>query len=239
MTFEFDGNCEDYYKTLTGLIKGNQGLFKSIKQSNFLVKRFREEMCAFDAPASVKQYFGIDMSEDQIAVSINATTRWADYGTRSIRPVTWIFVIDKYGIVAEYKLGYTGDMRSGTSPDPLKTKQLWVRTAPVKEFDEPVVASPGEHIGTIGQRMQVTGKIVRIGTYSKPRFHYYDSDVGYVTTIKVGNDMLIYWGALRDKQEGDVITLKFTVKEHANRNGINQTVISRPSLLVQKELELT
>lgn len=236
MTFEFVGTSEEDYKTLIGLIKGNQGLFKSLRQSNYLMGRFKSQRTS-DTIESVKEFFGIDIRADQTLVSVDAYARWAAYGTNSLRPVTWMFLVDKYGIVAQYKLGYIGDMKSGTRPDPSKTQLQWLRTCPVKEFIEPSAIPSGEHIGTIGQRLQVTGVITKISTFHKQKFHYYDTDVGYLTTIKVGNDILIYWGVLKNQKEGNKVVLKFTVKEHTIRNGIKQTTIARPAIQMQKELE--
>lgn len=240
MSFHFSSpNDQTTYLSLTGMIKNNQGLFKTLKQSNYLFGLYQKTR-EFDTVDSVKKFFGIDLVEGQCIVEVNAAMRWAEYGTRSWRPVCWMFVVDKYGIVAQYKLGYTGDTASGTSPDPKKTKQVWQRSCEVKEFEVPVdeAKTPSEWISNKGRRIDIVGTVKKIRTFSRPAFHYYDDGVGYMTLIMAGNDQVIYWGKLADVNEGDAVKVRATIKDHSIKDGIKQTVINRPALIKDKQEEL-
>lgn len=224
---EFDGNT---FKTLSGLCKFNNGQFKSYKQAQFLSKTFRASR-DFDTVESVRNNFGVEMTESQYIVMINAYTRWVNYGSDSYRPVTWVFVMDEHGVVAQYKLGYVGTMRQGTSPDPSKTQQLWVRVGavtPLEQPEQPVVA-PSEHVGTVGQRMTFEGVIKSVTTFERRRFSYYDSGVGYLTRVSVDGNEVVYFGQLGEK--GATVKFVATVKEHGEYNGRKQTVVSRPKVI--------
>lgn len=226
---EFDGNS---YKTLTNLVKSNNGQFKSYKQAQFLTKTYRA-LRQFDNVESVRANFGIEMTESQYVVMVNAYTRWVNYGSDSYRPVTWVFVMDEHGVVAQYKLGYVGTMRQGTSPDPSKTQQLWARTGavtPLEQPEQPVVA-PSEHIGQVGSRMTFEGMIKSVTTFFRRRVSYYDSGVGYLTRVLVDGNEVVYFGQLGEK--GATVKFVATVKEHGEYNGRKQTVVSRPKLVQQ------
>ena len=226
---EFDGNS---YKTLTNLVKSNNGQFKSYKQAQFLTKTYRA-LRQFDNVESVRANFGIEMTESQYVVMVNAYTRWVNYGSDSYRPVTWVFVMDEHGVVAQYKLGYVGTMRQGTSPDPSKTQQLWARTGavtPLEQPEQPVVA-PSEHIGQVGSRMTFEGMIKSVTTFFRRRVSYYDSGVGYLTRVSVDGNEVVYFGQLGEK--GDTVKFVATVKEHGEYNGRKQTVVSRPKIVQQ------
>lgn len=224
---EFDGNS---YKTLTNLVKSNNGQFKSYKQAQFLTKTYRA-LRQFDNVESVRANFGIEMTESQYVVMVNAYTRWVNYGSDSYRPVTWVFVMDEHGVVAQYKLGYVGTMRQGTSPDPSKTQQLWARTGavtPLEQPEQPVVA-PSEHIGQVGSRMTFEGMIKSVTTFFRRRVSYYDSGVGYLTRVSVDGNEVVYFGQLGEK--GATVKFVATVKEHGEYNGRKQTVVSRPKVI--------
>lgn len=231
--FEFStAHDADNYRTLTGLVKANNGQFKTYKQAQFLTKTYRAAR-DFDTVESVRANFGIEMSESQYIVMVSAHTRWVQYGSDSFRPVTWVFVMDEHGVVAQYKLSYVGTMRRGTSPDPSKTKQLWVRVGEVIPLEQPeapvVVAS--EHIGQVGSRVAFEGVIKSVTTFFRRRVSYYDSGVGHLTRVSVDGNEVVYFGQLGEK--GATVKFVATVKEHGEYNGKKQTVVSRPKLVTQ------
>lgn len=235
MSFNFELGSEDTFQTLKTLIKLNQGLFKSLKQSRFLFERYSQNR-PYDTVESVKKNFGIDLAPGQCLAEVNASVRWADYGTRSWRPVCWMFVVDKYGVVAQYKLKFVGESNTGTSPDPSKTQLLWERTCEVKEFEVPAEPTPSEFVSHKGRRIVITGTVTKIRSFPKVRYHYYDSDVGYLTQIKVDNNIVIYWGKLNDVNEGETVTVKATIKDHSIKDGIKQTIINRPVIIKEEEV---
>ena len=183
----------DFHKTVKFLIRDNGGRYKSAKQAKFLYTQFNQLRDPDDVNC-VKNLFGIDILEGQRILFINGYTRWADYGSNSFRPVSWIYVYDKGGIVSEHKLGYVGTMRSGTHPDPAKTKALWTRfgEAPsMIEEDAPKeeVVSNSQFYGILGRRVEFTGVIKSCIEFQRnTRFSYYDSGIGYVTKILVGEE---------------------------------------------------
>lgn len=231
MSFQFSSQQDqDTFVTLSNLVKTNNGQYKSVKQADFLNRRFARE-CHWDADSALK-FFGITLPSGHIMVSVNATTRWADYGTRSIRPVQWMFVLDQHGVVAQYKLGFVGDMRSGTSPDPAKTQTIWQRVGEVVALERPVEpeVQASEHVGVVGERMVFKGVIRSVHTYERTRFHYYDSGLGHITRIDVGGNDVIYYGTF-GLEAGAAVEFKATVKEHGEYRGRRQTVVNRPKLV--------
>lgn len=231
--FSFNTQSDaDAFKSLSSLVKTNNGQYKSFKQAQFLDKMYRRGRQGCDTAESVMKFFGIPLAENQYLLETSATTRWADYGSRSVRPITWMFVMDVHGVVAQYKLGYVGDMRQGTCPDPKKTQKLWERVGEVIPLEVPVaeVLPESSHIGAIGKRLELQGVIKSVIEFQRTtRFSYYDSGAGYVTKIDVDGSDVVYFGHLGDK--GDTIKVKATIKDHSIRDGRNQTIISRPKAL--------
>ena len=82
------------------------------------------------------------------------------------------------------------------------------------------------HVGTVGERRDWTLTL-------QGRFEYetdYGVTYGHVYKDADGN-VVIYKGSNRlDGERGDTVTLKATVKAHADREGVQQTMISRPKV---------
>lgn len=233
--FEYESVADaDFHRTVKSLIKDNNGCYKSVKQANFLYKSFKERRDP-DSVETVKNLFGIDIVDGQRVLMICGYTKWADYGSDSYRPVRWIYVYDKAGIVGEYKLGYVGTMRKGTHPDPEKTKKLWTRLGECVDMVESstpkvVEDSKSEFIGFMGKRVEVEGVIKSCITFERTRFSYYDTGIGYLTKILVGDNVIVYWGKL-DADIGSKVKIRATIKDHDIRDGVKQTIISRPKLI--------
>lgn len=230
--FEFSDGDDQTFKTLQGLVKFNNGQFKSVKQAEFLTKTLRRRRDG-DTPEFVQSNFGLPMADGQYIVFVRATVRWVDYGSDSYRPVGWVFVMDAQGVVAQYKLAWQGTMRQGTSVDPSKTKELWVRseiTTPLvfEKAAEPV-QNQSQHIAQIGDRLELTGKVLSVTQFEKRKFHYYDSTIGNITRLDIGGNIVVYFGYLAER--GATVTVMATIKSHDEYQGRKQTVISRPKLL--------
>lgn len=234
MNFQFSSSFDgDMHKTLTGLVKFNNGQFKSVKQASYLTKMIKRHREGLDAVDSVRKNFGIDMTETQWIATVDAYMRWADYGSDSYRPITWVFVMDEHGVVAQYKLKYVGSMRQGTSVDPTRTEVLWQRTAEVVPLEKPVVVEekPSEHVGSVGVRTVIRGIVKSVIEFDRQRFHYYDSGVGCITRLDVDGSDIVYFGNL-GADKGDTVEVKATIKQHGEYKGRKQTVIARPKVLV-------
>jgi len=230
--FEFSDGDDQTFKTLQGLVKFNNGQFKSVKQAEFLTKTLRRRRDG-DTPEFVQSNFGVPMAGGQYIVFVQATVRWVDYGSDSYRPVGWVFVMDEQGVVAQYKLSWQGTMRQGTSVDPSKTKELWVRaeiTTPLvfEKAAEPV-QNQSQHIAQVGDRLELTGKVLSVTQFEKRKFHYYDSTIGNITRLDIGGNIVVYFGYLSER--GATVTVMATIKSHDEYQGRKQTVISRPKLL--------
>jgi len=83
-------------------------------------------------------------------------------------------------------------------------------------------AAQSQHVGTVGERITIEGTI----TFSTS----YDTAYGttYVTGIKDAAGNIYIQKGVSLGQRGDNVWIKATVKEHAVRDGVKQTIISRP-----------
>lgn len=235
MSFDFASKDEgELFMSLKALVNHNNGFFKSLKQAQFLFQRYSESFNEFHTREQIKSHWGIEVAEDQITMSATAYTKWADYGTRSIVPVLFVFVMDKMGIVAHYKVGGTGNLRDGWSPNADKTKMLWSRDATVAapfaypteaEIVAAKAAEPvSQHVGTVGEKISRQMMVKRMSAVVS----MYGDSMRYVFADTDGNTF-IYFGTskvLNGVNEGDSVSLTFKVKAHNVYNGVNQTQIS-------------
>lgn len=223
----------DLYRSLSGVIKSG-GAWKSTKQRDFLMNSNRSPMRTSmrdDAP-ELKKFFGVILgAPDQKAVVVDAMISFAP-GSRGLRPVTWMFVVDEIGVVAKYRIRYRGNMRDGTAPDPSKTTVEWARDPSVDASHLDPVSVPGDkpspppstsvHVGTPGQRETFQDLTVKKII-----------DRGYGQWLSILEDpagnTFFYNGSIGD--EGDTVTLKATVKSHIySKRGEPVTVINRPKI---------
>ena len=240
--FEFDSEWDsDTFRTLCGLVKYNNGQFKTVKQALYLTKTMRQRRDG-DTVEFARDNFGVDMAEGQYSVFIRATIRWADYGSDSYRPIGWIFVMDDQGVVSQNKLGWVGTMRQGTSVDPSKTVRIWSR---VGEHANPLVFSApaaavavsadkpvSQYFGQVGERVNFIGTIVGVREFQRQRFSYYDSGVSTMTRIMVKGNIIVYFGN-HIADQGTQVEMIAKIKKHEEYNGMKQTVISHPKVINQ------
>ena len=112
---------DDLSKTVSSLVKFNDGVWKSVKQRDYFIKSAKNNPYACFDPI----HAGI--TTDNATFTFIGETRWASYGSRSIRPYGFVFEYDAKGVVRKWKLRWQGDMRSGTSVDPTRTELVWER----------------------------------------------------------------------------------------------------------------
>lgn len=246
-------NDAEIARNFGGLVKSNNGLFKSAKQAAFLKRKYGWDIAGPSDPKwgggfrdDVKKFFGIDLQPGQKAISADGYVRWADYGSKSVRPVTWYYVVDDLGVVAKYKLGYKGSMRGGTSPDPAKTKLEWKRPDNVdtsalqgdmknhsdekakQDAANAATAAAGSHLGS--EKDRVRGTTATIEGVWGPKEGAYGSY--YINRLRddAGKALLYFGNALG--QKGDKLSLSFTVKKHDkdSRTGEPVTIINRPKI---------
>jgi len=91
-----------------------------------------------------------------------------------------------------------------------------------------------EHIGVVGQKIEMTLIVKKVIKIQGASFSYYDSGITYLYILEDANqNVAIYKGksaAFDDVKEGDAISITATVKEHGVRNGVKQTVLQRPKI---------
>lgn len=242
--------AEDFARTLNSAIKFSDGFFKSEKQAKFFnTRRFHQLDKRVDTQ-NLKDFFNVDIEVDkgQYAVDIGGTMSWADYGTKGFRPVTWFFVMDEFGVVRKYKLKYVGDTRSGTGPDPKKTKLEWERSASAKRpewaSEENLAASKAAEEKKAAEdaarraKMKFAGnkgeQISNIPVTVKKIINRGEGPYGieYLTIFTTEDGDLIYWNNRpRDVEEGDKVVIKKTrVKDEiTTKAGDPAIVITRPT----------
>lgn len=235
---------EDAYRSLASLVKNNNGFFKSAKQSALFMSGkvkylWTRQFDKYDPVVNVHsmaKYFGIVVEPTDEVMVIDAMMRWANYGAKSWRPVTWIFVIDKFGVKAEYKLGYIGDMRAGTSVDTKKTTRLFVRDyslpLPVDMFaaeeqakkEQAARSATMQYVGKVGERSEFIATV----KMTRPFESHFGNGMMTVLEDPQGNK-IVYWNALGDV--GDTVKFRATVKKHEEYKGVKQTTIQRAKVI--------
>ena len=84
-----------------------------------------------------------------------------------------------------------------------------------------------EHVGTIGDRIVISA-IVTFQTSFETDF-----GVTTITGFRFGDNVIIHKGTNplhREIVKGDTVTLKATIKAHGERDGVKQTIVSRPKV---------
>ena len=115
-----------------------------------------------------------------------------------------------------------------------------------RQAEQAQAAATSNHIGVVGERQQFELKVVGVYEYDKPKFHYHDSSVGYITVMEddAGN-RVVYMNQLSEKGEddygyetwrtaskGDTVLFMAKVKSHGERDGVKQTIVQRPTKIV-------
>jgi len=232
-------NDGDLYGSFSGLIKNNQGIFKSAKQAKYF-SRF-EGRTDTDA---LKKFFNVKLFPGERAIDVSGSAVWAR-GARGMRPVTWIFILDDLGVVRKYKLKYKGDMAKGTGPDPKKTALEWQRedaddavrafkqsAKDLRQADATAAAdasaNQGIHVGDIKERIR--GQAATIEKIFGPLEGQFG--MFYVNRIRTSEgNLLVYFGNQLGS-DGEAITIDFSVGKHDKdkRTGEPSTIIKRPKV---------
>lgn len=226
---------QERHRTLEGMIKNN-GLFKSMKQRNFLTQRgwehFKVSGREAGGAASIKKYKGINVSDDDYFIEVHAVVVFGQRGAGSgTRWLTWCYVCDDVGVREKYKLfyNYAGKGFSGetTGVDPSKTKLVWQRKADaqVDDFREKVAIEDmerknkikageaqlknSEWIGVIGERV----KDIEVEVIRK---HFFETQFGTssITVMKTVDGNMIHHFGSNSLNRGDKKKVSFTVKDH-------------------------
>lgn len=227
--FKFASSADQQtFMSLKSLVNKNLGFFKSVKQSTFLYKAYKNACTTL--PENFKKYMGIDVAEDQVGVEVNSFNQWADYGSRSIIPSITVFLIDKMGVVAQYKVRGNGNLRDGWGPDPKKTELLWSRPVDAVcpwSFDAPVVNTEdplksNEWLGYPGDKIEVTLKFIRCRSMGASQWG--DS---YLSVFEDEKGNVVNVWKYFDLQPNELIKVKGTIKSTDLYKDRKQTTLIR------------
>lgn len=98
----------------------------------------------------------------------------------------------------------------------------------VKQEEVKKVAAEKKHIGTVGERLEIEVTVKRL--------RYFDRAWGVKTLAlfedEDGNNIIWWASRSLDIEEGDVVSLKGTVVEHSEYNGLPQTTMKRCKIKV-------
>lgn len=82
--------------------------------------------------------------------------------------------------------------------------------------------------GTVGERLEVEGRIVMVRSYQKPHFVYRNMSVtAYVTKLRDAQGNLFVWFSETEWAEGATVKIRGTVKKHDEYQGERQTTLNR------------
>jgi len=88
------------------------------------------------------------------------------------------------------------------------------------------------HIGEIGQKLTLELTLKKVIKIEGMAFSRYDNGLTFIFIFEdAEQNVVIYKGrssALMDLDEGSVVSLIATIKDHGVRNGVKQTIIQRP-----------
>lgn len=249
-SFEWDTEHDKKtFISLKGLVNKNNGVFKSIKQQQFVknvtIANEPERNVAF-----AKSNYGVDVGEDENLIVVSAMTQHASYGSRGLVPVFYGFVLDSTGIIRFYRIGVSGNMRDGAGPNAKKTKLEWSRPEGIdvshlekseeekkKEFKAKLGMSEGNYIGTEGERMkfELTLEVKKYLSTTQVSFNVHAEK--WWNMYKDADGNIVYHTGKEGPERGDKIVGTATVKKHlVSKKGDKVTVVIRPRFkLVEPE----
>lgn len=94
-----------------------------------------------------------------------------------------------------------------------------------KEAERAANAAKSNYVGTIGERITIEGTIFFTTDYETAY------GTTYVTGIKDAAGNIFIQKGVAIGRKGEEITLKATIKDHSEREGVKQTIISRPKVM--------
>ena len=237
MDFCSVGDKESYI-SCKRMINKNNGFFKSSKQRNFVIKRFKHianvpgGRSLDDRRQDSAQYYGVPLSSEEYVETSTGYYSWASYGQRSQVPVLLVFVYDSYGISRHYKVGGNGNLRDGWAPNPAKCKLIWQRPADavLPDFDEEEklkksAEKTSDWLGLEGQKIEVTAKITRAKSIGYSQFGEM-----FLTVLEdsLGNIVNV-WKDLGEV--GSTLKVRGTIKKLDDFQGKKQTTLTRVKIV--------
>lgn len=237
MSFDFNSQDDQIlFISLKGLCNKNEGFFKSAKQAQFLFRQYTERFYLNHTREQVSTMWAVPVAEDQITVEAMAITRWADYGARSMVPVLYVFVLDKMGVVAQYKVGGLGNLRDGWAPNASKTKLMWARSetavAPFTLHTAAEVAAEraaepvSQWVSAVGHKVELTATLIQKRDLGYGRFGQM-----FISVFRDAAGNIVNVWKKFDLAVGQTVNMKATVKAHDEYKGTKQTTVTRVQLV--------
>lgn len=258
LTEEIEWHNPDHeqYMSLQGLVNKNNGLFKSVKQKQFILNRWASE--PLDGPEAElrAKNFGTPVQAGNRTVQPGGLYVWADYGSRSLIPFLYVFELDDCGVVRKWKVGYKGNLRIGAAPDPKKAKLEFTRPEGLDtshlevvksdaekktEFYKGLGGSVGQYIGEVGKRMPLgpvtLKKSVDLGY--RPAGPYGGAQMWMnVYTNEDGNLIYHTTAGQPPMAEGETMNMVAMVKKHmVNKRQEKITIVNRPKFTPTQALD--
>ena len=86
------------------------------------------------------------------------------------------------------------------------------------------------HVGKVGERLELDVTVLSVRAFDGSQW-----GTSYLTKLLDVEGNLLIWWASKEIEEGRAVRVKATVKRHEVRGGVQQTVISRPTLVPTAE----
>lgn len=125
MAFDFDSNADQIAFRMFSRVIKQGGVWEKQGQRYAALQRGATR----DDQEFLLSHFGVAIKQGQVVATVHAHTSWASYGSRSIIPQLFMFVLDDVGVVAKYKIRGKGNLKQGWRPDASKTELKWQRDA--------------------------------------------------------------------------------------------------------------
>lgn len=215
---------QDMQKSLATLIKFNNGVFKTAKQRDFLVKSIVE---SFNP-----KFAGIERLEGMKYFHFSSFVSWAE-GFRANRPYGWVYEVDSFGVKRQWKLGWNDPANDGRSYclDEKKTKLVWERPVDC-DTSHLVVEEKAEEYKPISEWVGAPKDKIRKDVevvFCTWTAGYYPS---FVINMKDDNGNVYVWFSSKgfDLSKGQKISIFGTVKAHDAYKDVKQTILTRCSI---------
>lgn len=105
------------------------------------------------------------------------------------------------------------------------------RNAKKRAAENSVLADQSDFIAREGERLELEGQLIRKFEFlSGGNLHYYDKPQTMYGQIfqSASGDIFAYFGKDLEAELGQQVSMKATVKRHEVRDGVKQTIVSRP-----------
>ena len=87
-----------------------------------------------------------------------------------------------------------------------------------------------QYIGTVGEKVEIEARYIGSPHYERPAFGY-GTETAYIHTFRIGDNTVV-WNTtsckgLWDVEEGDIVRMTATIKDHKEYKGEKQTILIR------------